>query len=334
MHLFLWIGTAPASVGTSGNKGWWEGVDGRVSIGKGEFVLGEPIFVNVVLSNHHTEPISVSDAVYRSFEFSVVDSPEPRPRKLRNPDPSGLFRTISVPPGGTLGDTAFIGEYIDIREPGVYTIGCRGSVLVWKVSQTEEDLAERSILISATVVVKVRRGSQDELETALRDHLEHLRSADRSLQRQGARALAVSRPDLAIKLLQEAIGGKPLTDPVALARAAWALARVGTNEAIQALSEAALNSPDEGIRVPIVIELGRSNIAVAVPLLTQLLSDPSPNVRVAALNALEGIGDKSTIPAVQSKLADSDARVREVAGRVVQNLTAREKSAPIPRQQK
>jgi HEAT repeat protein len=61
-----------------------------------------------------------------------------------------------------------------------------------------------------------------------------------------------------------------------------------------------------------------------------MLSDSSPDIRVAALNALGKIARKETGPAIEAKLNDPDPRVRGVAAQVYQKLRAQEGREPGP----
>ena len=70
-----------------------------------------------------------------------------------------------------------------------------------------------------------------------------------------------------------------------------------------------------------IIEIGRSRVIKLLPTLIENLSDPSPNIRVAALNAIGKIGDKSSIKAVESKLNDPDDRVCDIAQKIIYKLS-------------
>lgn len=58
-------------------------------------------------------------------------------------------------------------------------------------------------------------------------------------------------------------------------------------------------------RVEICLVLGQREKRSAVPRLIELLGDPEPLVRVAALRALSQIGDRAAVPAIQ-KLTERD----------------------------
>jgi hypothetical protein len=329
-YVFLCIGTVSGNPVAAEDKPWWECIEGQLAAGKPEFIDGEPIFVKITLTNHTGEVISVWDALYHSFEFSVPGSVGVSSDKLRRPDISGLFRTVPLPSETSFHDVAFVSEYLNLHGSGVYTVACRGDVLVRKGSAKNGGADTQWIVVASTVTVKIRKGSGKELESTLRDYLKQLQSSDRALQRQGARALAASEPILAVKLLKEALTRDAIPDPLGVMHAAWALGRIGTEDAIQALTDTALHSPSNKVRVPLIIELGRSRIVAAVPALTEMLSDSSPDIRVAALNALGKIARKETGPAIEAKLNDPDPRVRGVAAQVYQKLRAQEGREPGP----
>lgn len=318
-----WLLCVGISAGNTGAKMWWENIEGRISVGKPEFLVGEPVFVKVTISNQSGKTIQISDTLYRSFQFSVQGSSGGLREKAENPEISGLFQIVSIPNEGTFEDVAFLSNYGDFPKPGVYAVRCHGSVLISTGSAEDGTITTHNLPVLGSVPITLRDGSRDDLARVLRDHAKQFQIGDRRGQRQAAYALARSEPNLAVTLLREAIGGNAPTDPVAVTYGAWALLKIGTDAAIRALSDVALRSPDEKKRIPVAIELGKSRVAPAVSILTEMLSDQSPSVRVAALNALGAVGDTTSIPAVEARLGDPDIRVRGVAGQVLQNLSSK-----------
>ena len=320
LTLLLGILIVSNSAKTVQERQWWEDIQGQITLGKKEFLLGEPIYIRVVVTNKGNETVNVGDPIYNCFEFSADGSPGKPVKKLKNPDISGSFRTIPVAPGTTFDGVAFINEYLDFPGPGVYTVTCDGCILVHKGLAKDQDRSIQSISIKGVVTLKLRRGSVAEQEDVLRKYLAHLKSDDRRLQSQASHAFTVSESSLAVKLLKEALMEKGDPRPSYASRATWALAKIGTEQAVQALSNVALHSEKNGARVAAIIQLGSSRIIESVPTLREVLSDPSANIRVAALNSLGKIGDKSSIPEVESRLNDSDEGVRDVASKVYKLL--------------
>lgn len=72
-------------------------------------------------------------------------------------------------------------------------------------------------------------------------------------------------------------------------------------------------------RAEICLALGSRGKRSAVPHLIEILTDPSTMVRVAALRALEKIGDLSAMPAVK-KIANENTSLGSLAKQVVNAL--------------
>ena len=324
LAVFTGILIAPNSVLATESEPWWKNVQGQITIGKKEFLLGEPIYIRVAVANNHSQTLHFGYPVHQNFEFSAKDGSGKLKlvKKPKNPSMSVFGRAVPISPGTTFEDLAFVNEYLDFPGPGTYSVACDGYILVQKGLAKDRDMDERYISLKGAVTVKLRRGSVAEQEVVLRKLLTQLKSDDRRLQTQAAHAFTVSEPALAVKLLKETLMEKATPGrarPYA-SRATWAIARIGTDDATLALSNVALDSKSNEARMAALIEIGRSRVRKSVRALIQALSDPSPNIRVAALNALGRIGDKSSIPEVEIRLNDPNERVRDAARTVVQKL--------------
>jgi len=325
LSVLLVIVIVPNSVTAEEDQQWWRNVEARVATAKDEFLFGEPVSIKVTLTNTYNETIHFWDSIERCFEFSAVDNSGKPVKTLKNPDISGFFRTVPTAPGTTFNDVVFINEYLEFPVPGVYTVAYSALVPVRKGLFTNGNRDRQEISLSGAATVKIRQGSRSELKNVLTQYLTQLKSKDRRLQSQAARALAVSEPVLAVEVLRKALilkaGSHPFYANYASSLAMWALAKIHTKEAIQTLSDVALHSEHVGARVGAINELGRWHIKESVPTLTEVLADPSPNIRVAALDSLGSIGDKSSIPAIEQRFDDPDEEVRNVARKVYKLLT-------------
>lgn len=310
-----------SSAAKAENKPWWKNLQRQITIGKNEFLLGEPIFIRVTVTNRHSETLLLGHPIYRNFEFSAQDSSGKLVKKLRIPYMSGFHITVPTPPGTTFNDVAFINEYLEFPGPGVYTVTCRGSILLHKGSPGNQDFDTQYLSLRGVVTVKLRRGSVAELENVLRKYLTQLKSNNLKLKSQASHAFTASEPVLAVKLLKEALEGKNGAYPPYTSHVTWALAKIGTDEAIQALLDVAASSNNNMVRIKAIRELGRWHIKKAVPKLIDLLSDPDAKIRIDTLLSLGSIGDKSCIREVESRFDDPDEKVRNAARKVHKLLT-------------
>jgi hypothetical protein len=300
-------------------------VEVQASIGKPEFLVGEPITIKVVVTNRHKETIRVWDRIERSFRFSAKDRSGKLVKKREEPSVSGLFPIVSVRSGTDFNSVAFINEYLDFPGPGIYKVTYRGYIHFDKGSPESLDEDAQVVEISGVVDVKLRKGSVNELENALQEYVKQLRSADNKLQRRAALALSVLEPVIALKMLRKALQSENGSYPKGASQAAWAIGHIGTEQAIQALIDLGLHDNHWRVRTSAIRELGRRRINKALPALTNLLSDKNPIIRITALRSLGEIGDKISIPEVELRFNDPDENVRATAKKVHKKLTEDDK---------
>jgi HEAT repeat protein len=89
---------------------------------------------------------------------------------------------------------------------------------------------------------------------------------------------------------------------------------------IERLGQIALEDPDPAVRAAAAEQLGDSDAATAVQALLGALDDSEPSVVIAALSALEWIGDESITPRIQPLLAHRHPAGREAAAEAIRML--------------
>jgi len=288
---------------------------------KEEYLVGEPIPLRIEVYNLDTQAVYVQNNQGHTFEFTGRNSSGKTAKDIRPAQISIWSSFVRVEPGKDFNDVFLLNEHLEFRELGQWVVSYRGRLPVRKTRKPlpSSDPNKHTVLLSGTFEVALRQGSSPELEKALRVYLASLRSDNYRLAKRAARALIVSEPVLAVKLLKEAVNANESTKlPSDLV--AWALARIRTDQAIETLREFATD-PDSRGRMSAISELGRFRIKEGKSTLIGLLADEDPRVRVESLRALRNLGDKSTIPQIQASLADADKAVRKAAEKALQALT-------------
>jgi len=322
LSIFVLVLIFSKVVTASEEEQWQEKVHGQIAVGKNEFLIGEQIYIKIDFINTGNEPVYIADPIFGGFDFSALDTSGKSVKKLNGPDIlSRFYRRVPIHPDIDHNDVVYVKEYLDFPGPGVYTVSCSGKVLIHKGLPKNQSVNEEYISLTAVITIKLREGSATELETSLREYLAKLKSGNRRTQRKAAFAFTISEPELAVKLLKETLEGKKVGHASYVSSATWALAKIGTAQAIQALSDVAMNSTINRARVAAILEFGKWRIEESVPTLTGLLSDPYENIRIAALRSLGDIGIQSSVSAVEQKLNDSSENVRKVAEKVYKKLT-------------
>lgn len=93
---------------------------------------------------------------------------------------------------------------------------------------------------------------------------------------------------------------------------------------------AALDHPLPETRVRICWLAGRRKMRDAVPGLLRLLGDPDLYVRVSVLDALGEIGEKATIPAVESVARERSVLIQRAALKALRRIRARSAEGATP----
>lgn len=280
-----------------------------ITLDKDEFVIGEPITIRVNIKNIGPNTIHIKEIIPEHFNFSAVNVND---RKVKlHKLPSQISRLLSfciIAPGSDFRDVVFINKILNFQKPGFYKIRFNSILPVYK-DFPKNPQNKQEIKLSGNVNIKLLKGSDEELEKAMRHYLEILESEDYRIARRAAQAFTISEPNMAVKLLREALKNEPSNKSLIT----WALAKIGTDDSIKVLLDAAEYSKNTSIRTSAIEKLGSWHIQSSLPTLLKLLNDENPIIRAKALGSLADFGDERNLPAIQEKFNDSNQKVRESA---------------------
>jgi hypothetical protein len=154
----------------------------------------------------------------------------------------------------------------------------------------------------------------DELRGDLRRRLGERRTALSPERIESARAFSERQRAQQAESLEQLSSGDA-------ARRADALAALDPDgEALSQIAELARSDPDPGVRAAAVSRLGDGDTFRAQSALLDSLADPSPQVLIAALKALESAGDESMLGQIEPFAAHPDPGVREAASETIETL--------------
>ena len=128
---------------------------------------------------------------------------------------------------------------------------------------------------------------------------ELIKSPDAGARLEALKVLAADGDDEALALLRQPADGGRLPEM-------FALAAIGEERSVRGLI--AQLGTGIGSRRPIIEALGRSRNPLAIPPLTTLLGDESPDLRSAAATALGRLAAKETVGAMAPLLMESNYR--------------------------
>lgn len=297
--------------------------DVTIEITKTEFLVGEPVVLELQAANLSNTAVGVLDLRGRYFQITGTDS-EGQPLVGRTDAwGPGLNPVRKVAPGDIFSDVVYLNYYLVFPGPGEYTVTYEGTLLIHEENEKDEIQQMEGISISGKVKVILREGTPVEIEIRLQQYVKQLTNKDSRLRYQAVRAFAYANPEIATKLLIETIESKDAQYIPYLKEVIRALGNVKSARSVKVLLELAKGSDNLMLRKEAIHAAGCSLYAGEESILsvfTQLLSDQDADIRIAALRGIKSVGNKSCIPQVELLLDDPDEQVREEAAKTLQKL--------------
>jgi len=120
-------------------------------------------------------------------------------------------------------------------------------------------------------------------------------------------------PGIGAKEVKDAIHKLRSPNPEEVMSSVQLLAASGSKDAVGPLTDLLRNGPRNDITNSILQALGSLGQKNSIPTLLEYLDHRRPDARIAALFALENFSDQQVIAAIEDRLRDSDAEVRNTA---------------------
>jgi HEAT repeat protein len=127
-------------------------------------------------------------------------------------------------------------------------------------------------------------------------------------------------PAIGMKEVKDAIHKLKSPNPEEVLRGVELLAASGAKEAVGPLTDLLRTGPRNDITNAILQALGSLGQRTSIPILIEYLDHRRPDARVAALFALANFDDPKVISAIEGRLRDSDAEVRNTAALLLGKL--------------
>ena len=129
----------------------------------------------------------------------------------------------------------------------------------------------------------------------------------------GKAAAKTTAPAIGSREVKDAIFKLRSPNPEEVLTSVQLLAASGSKDAVGPLTDLLRTGPRNDITNSILQALGSLGQRASVPILIEYLDHRRSDARVAALFALENFNDQKIIAAIESRLRDSDAEVRNTA---------------------
>jgi HEAT repeat protein len=134
---------------------------------------------------------------------------------------------------------------------------------------------------------------------------------------QKASAPKSAAPAIGAKDVKDAIHKLKSPNPEEVLSSVQLLAASGSRDAVAPLTDLLRNGPRNDITNSILQALGSLGQKGSIPILMEYLDHRRPDARIAALFALENFDDVQVIKAMEDRLRDSDAEVRNTAALLI-----------------
>jgi len=302
-----------------------QSVEARFSTEKTEYLVGEPVFVSLTISNKTAEPLWLEFQPPNLFlcgDF-IVEVPGAAPADERRG--CGFAGSCGrglreVPPGRSTILRQLVNQQYRLRQ-GAYSLHAQTSIVVRKQNLFDAPKMDQ-LSVSDTLRIDVRPGHGDELESAFRPIVTQLNSLD--LTRRADAAAAVS--ELAPPFLEDVL--IELTKTQFAHSAIAALRKADTPKTRAALAQIALGGEDLMLRIEAIQNLGRTKDEAYLPTLFQLMGLDNNAIQNAAAVAAGTLGGATAVPRLSAFINARNGSAR-IAGTEGLGRTHAREAVPI-----
>jgi len=303
-----------------------QSIEARFSTEKTDYLVGEPIFVTLAVSNR------TSEAIWLDFE--VTGFPYPCNDFDIEVPGAGLASDWGCGSAGSCGrgfrevqplKTILIRRLVDaafrIRQPGQYEVPVHAIVSVHHQNLFESPEVEK-IDLSQSLTVRARRGTEQQLKEAFQPYVEALNSSDDMIRGDAAHAITELAPtfleDVLIKLAKSRYAYGAII----------ALRKANTSATRAALAEIATGGDDPSARIQAIQNLGRTNDTSYLPSLFKLMESEDKEIQYVAAEAAGNVGGRAAVNRLLALVSNPDAKTRSAGANGLGQTRARE-AVPI-----
>jgi hypothetical protein len=305
-----------------------QGVKARFTTDKADYLAGEPIFVNLTVSNDGDGPVWI-DFKFKSTDPSKIFCDD---FAVEVPGAESAGEQWGCGSGGSCGHslsevlpskTLSVRQLLNWRfrlEPGVYAIRARAEIVVHA-----ENLFDSPQIAQFddfdTLIVKVQTASENELQAVYKPIVAELDSPDLLRQREAAESiLTLAAPFLEDTLIE-------LTKTMYAANALPALRKANTPKTRNFLAQIAIGNHDPALQIEAIQNLGRTGDMTYLPDLLRLMQSDDKEIRSAATEAVGNLGGADSVQQLAALVSSPDKETR-LAG--IKGLGAAHASQAVP----
>jgi hypothetical protein len=302
-----------------------QGVEARFTTEKSTYLIGEPVYVVLSISNKSNDPIWVgfgpTDMLCQNFRIEVPGADSAREQWGCGIAASCGSSLWEVAPGKTTAVRQLLNREFRLQRPGIYVIRAKTTVTV-----RSEDLWSSPPLdefkVSDNLNIEVQFAVEGQLQAAFQPIVKDLASTEFNRHREAAVAIMEAAPpfleDVLIELAKTNYGVEGMT----------ALRKADTLKTRDVLARIATDSGNQIFRVEAIRNLGRTGDVTYLPTLLQLMKSTDTQIQGAAAEAVANLGGSKAVPAITVLLSSVDVQRRQAGANGLEYTHARE-SVPI-----
>jgi hypothetical protein len=296
-------------------------VGARFSADKAAYLLGEPVFVTLTVTNNGIKTVWLEfkspDMALLCHDFATEVSGAELPEEWGCGIAGSCGRGLpGVEPGKSITVRRLLNHEFRFRRIGPYSIHAHTTVMV-----REKDLWDSPIIdqveAGETIPIKVQRGSETQLRAAFQPFVAEIDNPDPMTQNDAVSAIT----ELAPPFLEDVL--IRLTKTKYASAAMIALRKANTPEAWDVLAQLATDADDSSVRTAAIQNLGRTSGRSYLPVLFQSMQSSDKEIRRAAASAAGQLGRGDSVQQLAALLSSADADIRQAGIEGLGNTHAR-----------
>lgn len=328
----------------------------NLSPSKATYLAGEPVFLNLTVTNISTEQLRLDMAdpltMCSGYRFALQGA---RDRQAKNCGAWGgscLSGFVPLAPGKGRTGRVLLNARYDLRQPGQYLLKVSYQA---SFAPAGGELPVAALLghqnFEKQIEVVLAPSSPEQLKPVFAHYMHELDSTDWRERMEASDVISYLAPAFmestflrmlhtpsmqgvgvegarnlgtpsAHRALAEFVKNSPPTKLPALYQTALRyLGEIGDSSDVPVLLEAAHNAPDSEARRVAMAAAGEAGGSAAVPALETQLHDPSKDTRDNAEDALSFTGSRSAVPVLIQLLQSPDERISSFAEYGLERLT-------------
>ena len=302
-----------------------QSVDAGFSREKTDYLVGEPVFVSLAISNKTSEPLWLEfqpPNIFACGDFTVeVPGAGPAEEAWGCGFAGSCGRGLrEVSPGKGTILRQLVNQQFRLRQ-GAYSLRAQTTIIVRKQNLFDAPTVEQ-LSVSDTLGINVRRGNETELKSAFTPIVAELNSRDPVRRAEATAAVTELAPPFLEDLLID------LTKTQFAHSAISALRKADTPKTRAALAQIALGSDDSMLRIEAIQNLGRTKDAAYLPTLFRLMESGNKAIQNAAAVAAGTLGGATAVQRLSAFIDTGDGEARIAGAEGLGNTQTRD-AVPI-----